>query len=130
MPMTSQLAAALIAGVLSIATVHAQTANSKGEHPAADNTAANANDRGTHAQTPMDQGNDEDSLAVTAAIRKALLNDSSLSMSAHNVKIITNGNNVTLRGPVASVDEKKRVEALAVKTAAGKHVRNEISVAG
>ena len=59
-----------------------------------------------------------------------MLNDSSLSMSAHNVKIITNGNNVTLRGPVASEDEKKRVEAIAVKTAVGKHVRNEISIAG
>ena len=117
MPMTSQLPTALIAGLLTIATVHAQTANSNVERPAADNTAANANDRGTHAETPMDQGNDKDSLAVTAAIRKAVLNDSSLSMSAHNVKIVTNGNNVTLRGPVASEDEKKRVEAIAVKTA-------------
>jgi hypothetical protein len=36
---------------------------------------------------------------------------------------------VTLRGPVESADEKKRVESLAVKVATGKQVRNEISVA-
>ena len=82
-----------------------------------------------HATTPLDQANDQDAIEVTAGIRRAVLDDSSLSTSAHNIKIVTNGNVVTLRGPVASADEKQRIESLAVKAATGKQVRNELSIA-
>ena len=119
---------ALLAGILTVSAVSAQTTESATKH-AADNTKANATDRNTDAKTPDDQSNDKDAIEVTAGIRRAVLDDTSLSTSAHNVKIITDGDVVTLRGPVASADEKKRVEALAMKVATGKQVRNEISVA-
>jgi|SRR5690349_21016676 len=119
----------LLAGLLTVAAVNAQTADSASKHQAADNTKANAIDRSKDATTPFDQSNDRDAIDVTAGIRRAVLEDKSLSTSAHNIKIVTNGDVVTLRGPVASADEKKRVEALAVKAAAGKQVRNETSIA-
>ena len=119
----------LLAGLLTVAAVHAQTVDSATQQEAADNTKANAADRNKDAKTPLDQSNDQDAIEVTAGIRRAVVEDSSLSTSAHNIKIVTNGNVVTLRGPVASADEKKRVESLAVKAATGKQVRNELSIA-
>ena len=119
----------LLASVLTVSAVNAQTVDSATQHEPADNTKANAADRNTDAKTPLDQSNDQDAIEVTAGIRRAVLEDSSLSTSAHNIKIVTNGNVVTLRGPVESADEKKRVESLAVKAATGKQVRNELSIA-
>lgn len=121
-------ASVLLAGVLTAAAVNAQTVDSASKQDAT-NTKANAADRNTDAKTPLDQANDQESIDVTASIRRAVLQDKSLSTSAHNVKIVTDGNVVTLRGPVASAEEKKRVESLAVKAATGKQVRNEISIA-
>ena len=123
------VAITLLAGVLTGSAVNAQTVDSATQHEVADNTKANAADRNTDAKTPLDQANDQDAIDVTAGIRRAVLEDSSLSTSAHNVKIVTNGNVVTLRGAVKSADEKQRVESLAVKAASGKQVRNELSIA-
>ena len=43
---------------------------------------------------------------LTRKIRRAVVKDSSLSMMAHNVKIISSNGNVTLRGPVKTEQEK------------------------
>jgi len=125
---SSSLAGALLAGVLTITAANAQDVDSA-TRPAADNTKANAADRDMDAKTPLDQSNDKEAIEVTAGIRKAVMEDKSLSTSAHNVKIVTNGNVVTLRGPVENANEKKRIESLAQKVAMGKTVHNEISVA-
>jgi hyperosmotically inducible periplasmic protein len=98
--------------------------------PAADNTAANASDRNSEAATPLDQSNSADAIQVTANIRKAIVGDKTLSTSAHNVKIVTNGNTVTLRGPVASTAEKERITALARQYARGKDVLDQLTVNG
>jgi osmotically-inducible protein OsmY len=95
---------------------------------AADNTAVNADDRSL--ATPVDQSNDADAIKVTANIRKAVLGDQTLSTSAHNVKIITSGNTVTLRGPVASAEEKERVTSLARQHAHGKDILDQLTVNG
>ncbi|MDY6945717.1 MAG: BON domain-containing protein [Pseudomonadota bacterium] len=121
-------ASTLVAGVLAVTAVHAQVTDSAAE-PDAANTKANAMDRNSDAKTPIDQANDKESIDVTAGIRRAVMEDDSLSTSAHNVKIITDGNVVTLRGPVASASERTRIESLAMKVAVGKQVRNEMSVA-
>ena len=120
-------ASTLLAGVLTVTAANAQTGDSPAKQEA--NTRLNKADRNTDAKTPIDQSNDMEAIDVTAGIRRALLDDKSLSTSAHNVKIVTNGDVVTLRGSVESADEKKRVESLAVKSATGKQVRNEISIA-
>ena len=120
--------AALLAGVFIVTAVDAQTVDSATRREA-DNTRSNATDRNEHSTTPVDQSNDKDAIKVTAGIRRAVLADTSLSTSAHNIKIVTNENVVTLRGSVESADEKKRIESLATKSAPGKQVRNEISIA-
>ena len=96
----------------------------------ADNTAANASDRNAGMATPADQSNDADAIKVTADIRKALIGDKTLSTAAHNVKIITSGNTITLRGPVVSTDEKDRIAALARHYAHGKDVLDQLTVKG
>jgi hyperosmotically inducible protein len=96
----------------------------------ADNTAANASDRNSEMATPVDQSNSADAIKVTANIRKAVVGDKTLSASAHNVKIITSGNTVTLRGPVVSTAEKERITSLARQYAPGKDVLDQLTVNG
>lgn len=92
----------------------------------ADNTKVNDRDR-HGAVTPMDQGggNDRD---ITAAIRRSVVGDKGLSFTAKNVKIITVGGKVTLRGPVKSDDEKSAIESKAKSTAGVSAVDNQLEV--
>lgn len=96
----------------------------------ADNTAVNGVDAHKATVVPTDQSNSKDALQVTANIRKAVIADRSLSTSAHNVKIVTSGNTVTLRGPVASAAEKDRINSLARQNAPGKDVLDQLTVKG
>lgn len=93
----------------------------------ADNTKINDRDRPGGALTPMDQGggNDRD---ITAAIRRSVVGDKALSFNAKNVKIITVGGKVTLRGPVKSDDEKAAIESKAKSTAGVSSVDNQLEV--
>jgi hyperosmotically inducible periplasmic protein len=102
------------------AAAHDGTAN-------ADNTKINDRDRHS-TLTPMNQGNSGDETRITAAIRRGLMGDRSLSFTAKNVKIITVGTNVTLRGPVNSDQEKTAVEACATGTAGVTNVDDQLEV--
>lgn len=66
--------------------------------------------------------------AITQKIRKAIHQDKSLSMYAHNVKIITRDGKVTLRGPVKSDEEKSAVETKAAAVVGNDNVTSEIEV--
>lgn len=95
---------------------------------APDNTQVNQRDRNASALTPLDQSNSQTDVRIAATIRDELTDDKSLSVNAHNVKVIVRDGVVTLRGPVASAAEKTRVEAIA-KTAPGvNRVDSEIDV--
>jgi osmotically-inducible protein OsmY len=60
-------------------------------------------------------------LEISANIRKSILADKSLN--AQNVKIITSGGRVTLRGPVKNETEKITLEAKAHEvTGKARHV--------
>lgn len=83
-----------------------------------DNTGINERDRSPAALTPMDQGNSAEDLRITADIRKALMKEDALSFTAKNVKVITRGGYVLLRGPVKTTIEKERIDAIA-RAAAG-----------
>ena len=76
---------------------------------APDNSAQNSH----HATTAEQQSNASSDRELTAKIRKTLLADKSLSIYAHNVKIITINGAVTLKGPVKSDEEKQQVAAKA-----------------
>jgi hyperosmotically inducible protein len=67
--------------------------------------------------------------AITQKIRKAVIEDKSLSTYAHNIKIITQDGKVTLRGPVRSEDEKNNLQAKAVAVAGDASVTNQLEIA-
>jgi osmotically-inducible protein OsmY len=93
-----------------------------------DNTAVNERDRSSTATTPIDQNENQADVDTTAAIRKRVV-DTKMSVDAQNVKIITQDGRVTLRGPVKSDTEKKRIEEIAGSVAGVSKVNNELEVA-
>src|SRR6187455_2480932 len=98
--------------------------------PAVDNTAKNTRDKSGETQTSGDQSNTPEDVKTTAAIRRALVADKSLTMTATNVKIITADGKVTLRGPVQTAAEKARIAELATKEAGKATIDNQLEVKG
>lgn len=94
----------------------------------ADNTARNERDRNTATQTSGDQAENEADREISANIRRAVVKDDSLSMNAHNVKIITSNGVVTLRGPVKSEAERAAIDAKAKQVAGVRSVNNQLEV--
>ncbi len=94
----------------------------------ADNSAMNKRDRDSSQPTADQQKGSASDRETTRQIRRAITKDSSLSTYAHNVKIITQGGQVTLRGPVRSDDEKRAVEAKATEIAGAGRVNDQLEV--
>ena len=95
----------------------------------ADNTSKNQRDRQGDTKTPLDQSNAAADLKITADIRQALVKDKSFTMTATNIKIITTaGGRVTLRGPVATGDEKTKIFQIAESVAGVGKVENQLEV--
>jgi len=94
-----------------------------------DNTKVNKRDRKEGEPTADQQKNNQSDRDMARKIRRAIVADKSLSTYAHNVKVIVQNGEVTLKGPVRTEDEKKAVEAKAAETAGADKVRNEISIA-
>ncbi|MET0384440.1 MAG: BON domain-containing protein [Polyangiales bacterium] len=92
-----------------------------------DNTAVNTRDR-DDAVTPMDQGNHASDLETTRKIRDAVTSDDSLSFSAKNVKIISSGGKVTLRGTVNTDAERRAIENYSRQVVGAGRVNNQIEV--
>ena len=93
-----------------------------------DNTGKNERDRSTETKTSGDQSNSSEDTKITADVRRAIVKDSSLTMAAKNVKIITAGGTVTLRGPVNSAEEKTKIEQLAAAAAGGAKIDNQLEI--
>ncbi len=94
----------------------------------ADNTKINDRDR-HGALTPGDTGGSKGERDNVASIRRAVVGDKSLSITAKNVKIIVTGSKVTLRGTVKSDQEKSSIEAHAKQAGAGiTEVDNQLEV--
>ena len=96
--------------------------------PKADNTGINVRDKDGATQTPQDQTTGADDRKLVAEVRRAIVDDKSLSTSAHNVKIVANGGVVTLRGPVTSKEEKTKVEKHAQQVAGVSSVENQLDI--
>ena len=95
----------------------------------ADNTKVNTRDRAKGAVTADQQKENASDRELTQNIRRALMQDKTLSSYAHNVKIVAQGGQVTLKGPVRTEDEKRTVETKAAEVAGAGHVINQMSVA-
>ncbi len=102
--------------------------NSDATPTPADNSGRNVRDRADDAKTSGDQSNSSADIKITAAIRRAVMKDDSLSMTAKNVKIITADGVVTLRGPVKTAAEKMAIAKHAEANAGGAKVMNELEV--
>lgn len=94
----------------------------------ADNTELNSRDKGDHALTPQKQTNSKSDIQTLAAVRSAIVDDESLSMSAHNVKILVVDGLVTLRGPVKNANEKIRIEELTRSVAGVSNIDNQLDI--
>jgi osmotically-inducible protein OsmY len=95
----------------------------------ADDTGRNTRDRDGSTLTPDDQSNRKSDVEITRLIRRAIVKDDSLSTNAHNVKIVTRSGAVTLRGPVASQEEKETVAKKAEAINGVSKVDNQLEVA-
>ena len=91
-----------------------------------ENTERNVRDSGDTTLTPEDQKETSGDRQLTAAIRQAVVKDKSLSLNAHNAKIITRNGTVTLRGPVENSAEKVKLQSIAEKMRGVKHVDNQL----
>jgi hyperosmotically inducible periplasmic protein len=93
-----------------------------------DNTRVNERDADTDlTKTPRDQGQGEQDIETTTAIRKRVV-DMDLSTNAENVKIITAEGKVTLRGVVESDEEKQKIEHIARELAGEGNVESQLMV--
>lgn len=91
---------------------------------AADNTKAN---KGTAPTADQAKNNSSDTQTMQK-IRKAVMDDKSLSTYAHNVKIIAQNGKVTLKGPVRSEEEKQSIEQKATDVAGAGNVVDDITI--
>ena len=123
--------AVIIAGSLALTAsiCPAEDDKAASSAPDADNTALNERDRSSDTLTSGDQANTSEEIKVTAAIRRAIVSDDSLTATAANVKIITADGHVTLRGPVTNADEKSKIQAAAKAVAGDGKVDNQLEVA-
>jgi len=131
---TAALASLLFCGSLGTfaqqpATQQPPTAGDSAQAPAADNTKINEQDRGDNPTTAEQQQDNPADRERTQQVRKAIMQDKSLSTYAHNVKIISRNGTVTLKGPVRSENEKQAIEAKADDVAGKDKVVNELTVA-
>ena len=110
------------------ALARAQEPTPQQPSPAVDNTKVNERDRSKDELTADQQKDNRSDQEITRQIRQSIMKDDSLSTYAHNVKIITQDGQVTLKGPVRSADEKKAIEAKATEVAGNGKVTNELDV--
>jgi len=96
---------------------------------APDNSGRNVRDRDGSTLTAADQGTSKGDVALTQKIRSRVVDDDSLSVMAHNVKIITVDGVVTLRGPVKSKEEKQRIASAAEQIAGRGRVNDNLEIA-
>jgi hyperosmotically inducible protein len=94
-----------------------------------DNTKVNKADRAKGAVTADQQKENAADRDLAKKIRQAVVAEKSLSTYAHNVKIVAQNGQVTLKGPVRSEQEKATIAAKATEIAGAGKVTNEITVA-
>ena len=99
------------------------------QQTAPDNTKVNQADRAKGAVTADQQKENATDRDLAKRIRQSVVADKSLSTYAHNVKIVAQGGQVTIKGPVRSEAEKTAIETKATEIAGPGKVSNEITIA-
>jgi len=93
----------------------------------ADNTGRNVRDRSDATLTPGDQGTTDADREITRRIRREITSNDQLSGDAKNIKIITTGGKVVLRGPVKTQQEVETIQSI-VKQAGVNGFDNQLEV--
>ena len=106
----------------------ADSASAQASAAPADNTKVNERDKSAGEPSADQQKNNRSDRDITQQIRSSITKDKSLSTYAHNVKIITQNGQVTLKGPVRSDDEKKAVESKAAAVAGADKITSELDI--
>src|SRR3981081_3641639 len=108
-----------------------QQPDDKSTTAAPDNTGKNQRDRNASEPTADRQEENDTDRVRARQIRRAFVKDKSLSTYGHNIKIISQNGEVTLKGPVSSDEEKRAIESKAAEVAGtpGKK-KKEIEVSG
>ena len=114
--------------VSSASAEYRQDAQEPSAQPNADNTKKNLPTNHQDANRADQQSDAARDRELTRKIRQALVQDKSLSVYAHNIKIITRGGVVYLKGPVRSQTEKDSIDARATEIAGASNVKNELTV--
>jgi hyperosmotically inducible protein len=104
------------------ATLLAQAPDNSRSNAATENSA-------DHGSVADGQSNAPRDLKLTQSIRRSVIADKTLSVDAHNVKIVTVDGHVTLNGVVRSDAEKSAVIAKAVTVAGADNVLDALKVA-
>jgi hyperosmotically inducible periplasmic protein len=113
----------LLSSLLGVGSLSAQQSAAP-----ADNTTVNQRDRNPNEPTADQQKNTPSDRDITKQIRQAIVKDKSLSTYAHNVKVITQNGQVTLKGPVRSDEEKRAIEAKATEIVGENKVTSELDI--
>ncbi len=92
-----------------------------------DNSAKNERDMSRRTATPEDQGNGAGDLKLTKDIRSAVI-ASDLSFNAKNIKIISNGGHVVLRGVVQTDVEHQSILKIAREAAGSAPITDQLEV--
>ena len=121
---------AVCAGLLlgGAALGHAQDGSSQQASPAPDNSKMNQQDQSKSEPTADQQKENRSDRDITQQIRQSIMKDKSLSTYAHNVKIITQNGQVTLKGPVRSESEKESIGTKATEVAGANNVTNDLDI--
>ena len=124
-PVTWVLAAL---GFLTIAgtplATHAQDQANPPSSTAPDNSARNK----SQTKTADNQKENTSDREITQKIRRSITAEKSFSTYAHNVKIITQGGQVTLKGPVQTDNEKEMIASKAAEVVGAEKVNNQLTV--
>jgi osmotically-inducible protein OsmY len=103
---------------------HAQDQANPPSSTAPDNSGQNKE----HNRTAENQKETTSDREITQKIRRSVVSEKSLSTYAHNVKIITQGGQVTLKGPVRSENEKETIASKAADVVGAEKVNNQLTV--
>ena len=122
-----RLRATMLAVALALPSATLLAQDAQGTKP--DNTKVNKRDRSKAEPTADQQKENKSDRETAAAIRRAIVQDKSLSTYAHNVKVIVQNGTVTLKGPVRSDAERSAVQAKAAAVAGSATITNEITIA-
>jgi hyperosmotically inducible periplasmic protein len=105
-------------------TTHAQDQANPPSSTAPDNSARNK----AQNRTADNQKENTSDREITRKIRRSITAEKSLSTYAHNVKIVTQAGQVTLKGPVQSDNEREMIASKAAEVVGAEKVDNQLTV--